>query len=354
MAMTGFRWAALLVLLAAAGGSVYAFWLHEKAYPSTSDAYMTAHVVRIEPQIGGRVLKLPVRDHQYVVQGQLLMQIDARPYRIAEQQAQAGLTLARQQQLAADAALSAAGASVRQRQAQLDNARRTYERDTRLLARQVVSQAQADADHDKLREAEAQLHAAQAAYQESLREQGEAGARIDVARAALDRARLNLSYTRISAPAPGTLGRLQVRPGDVVQDAQQLFPLVEDRTFWVDANYKETDLERIRPGQPATISMDMYPDKTFQGVVESLSPASGAAFSLLPPENATGNWVKVTQRFPVRVRVIRHSGDPPLRIGASCDVTIDTTRTVQNTQLSNHNRQRPDAEKRLSDAPETG
>jgi len=332
--MTRSRWAALLILLAVTGAGLYAFWRHERAYPGTSDAYLTAHVVRIEPQIEGRVVNLPVRDHQPVKQGQLLMEIDDRPYRIAVQQAQAELTLARQQKLAADAALSAAGATVSQRQAQLDNARRTDARDTRLLKKQVVSQAQADSDHDKRQEAEAQFHAVQAAYQESLREQGEAAARIDVARAALDRARLNLSYTRISAPVAGTLGKIQVRPGDVVQAGQQLFPLVEDRSFWVDANYKETDLERIRPGQPATISVDMYPDKTFQGIVESVSPASGAAFSLLPPENATGNWVKVTQRFPVRLRVTGGDSDTPLRIGASCSVTIDTTRIAQNTQLS--------------------
>ena len=334
MGMTGSRWVAQLILLSVAGGGLYAFWRHEIVYPGTSDAYLSAHVVRVGPQIGGRVVGLPVSDHQHVNQGQLLMEIDERPYRIAVQQAQAELTLARQQKLAAAAALSAAAATVSQRQAQLDNARRTYERDTRLLAKKNVSRAQADSDHDKLREAEAQLDAGQAAYQESLRAQAEAGARIDVARAALDLARLNLSYTHIKAPVSGILGKIQVRPGDVVQAGQQLFPLVEDRTFWVDANYKETDLERIRPGQPATINVDMYPDETFPGVVESVSPASGTAFSLLPPENATGNWVKVTQRFPVRVRVERTAGDPPLRIGASCSVTIDTTRVVQDTRLS--------------------
>jgi membrane fusion protein (multidrug efflux system) len=203
-----------------------------------------------------------------------------------------------------------------------------------LLAKQVVSQAQADSDHDKLRAAEAEFRVVQAGYRESLQEQHEAAARIDVARAALDRARLNLSYTRITAPVSGILGKIQVRPGDVVQSGQQLFPLVDDKTYWIDANYKETDLERIRSGQTATISMDMYPDETFHGVVESVSPASGAAFSLLPPENATGNWVKVTQRFPVRVRVTGSNADAPLRIGASCSVTIDTTQAVQHSHLS--------------------
>jgi membrane fusion protein (multidrug efflux system) len=327
--MTKFRWGLLLVSLMAAVGGLYAFWQHAIAYPNTSDAYISAHVVRIEPQIRGRVAKVPVKDHQRVVQGQLLLVIDDQPYRIALQQAQAQQTLAQQQKLAADAAVEVADALISQRQAQLDDVRRNYERDTRLLAGRAVSQAQTETDHDKLREAQAALEAGQASYQQSLQKQGEAAARIGVATAALDRARLDLSYTTINAPAAGVLGKVSVRPGDVVQDGQQLFPLVEDQTFWVDANYKETDLERIRPGQPATISVDMYPNKTFSGVVESMSPASGVAFSLLPPENATGNWVKVTQRFPVRVRVTTSDSDAPLRIGTSCSVTIDTTQSLQ-------------------------
>jgi membrane fusion protein (multidrug efflux system) len=325
--MTRTAWALLFVSLTLAAGGLYAYWRHELAYPGTADAYITAHVVRIEPQIGGQVVRLPVRDHQHVRQGQLLMEIDDSSYRIAVQEAQAELALARQQKLASDAAVEAAAALVSQRQAQLDDARRSYDRDTRLLERQVVSQAQADSDRDKLHVAQAAGKAAQAGYRQAVREQGQAGAQIGVARAALERARLNLSYTTINAPASGSLGEIAVRPGDIVQAGQQLFPLVEDQAFWVDANYKETDLARIHPGQPASISVDMYPHRTFHGVVESLSPASGVAFSLLPPENATGNWVKVTQRFPVRVRVTGNDSGVPLRIGTSCSVTIDTTRS---------------------------
>ncbi len=338
--MTRTRWALLLISLAAAAAGLYVFLQHEAVYPRTSDAYVTAHVVRIEPQIGGRITELPVKDYQAVDQGQLLMKIDARPYRIALQRAQAELALARQQALAADAAAQTAGATINQRQAQLDNIRRNYGRDTRLLVRKAVSQAQTDSARDRLREAEAALKAGQADHNRALREQDEAGARIGVAKAVLDQARLNLSYTTISAAASGSLGKISVRPGDLVQTGQQLFPLVEDQTFWVNANYKETELARIKAGQTATISVDMYPDTTFRGVVESLSPASGAAFSLLPPENATGNWVKVTQRFPVRVRVISRDRDTPLRIGASCSVTIDTSGSAEPGKLSSGQAQR--------------
>ena len=324
--MTRLRWSLLTAVLIMAAVGVYAFWRHAERYPSTSDAYVTAHVVRLEPQVGGRVTDVPVRDHQHVDEGRLLLQIDARPYRIAVQKAEAELALAQQQKLAADAGAIAASAKIDQRKARLDDAKRTYARDSRMLAHKAVSEAQTQTDHDKLREAEAGLKADQAALRRAVREQAESAARIRVAQAALASARLDLSYTRITAPAPGTLGEIGVHPGDIVQAGQQLFPLVEDRVFWVDANYKETDLHRIKPGQPAAIDIDMYPGRTFHGVVESLSPASGVAFSLLPPENATGNWVKVTQRFPVRLRISTDAdGLPPLRVGASSSVTIDTT-----------------------------
>jgi membrane fusion protein (multidrug efflux system) len=129
----------------------------------------------------------------------------------------------------------------------------------------------------------------------------------------------------VYAPANGRVSEIEIRPGTVVTKDIPLFALVENRGWWVEANFKETDLVRIRPGQPATIAMDMYPGKTFQGTVSQLSPASGIAFSLLPPENATGNWVKITQRFPVKVTIKAPPDDRPLRIGASSTVTIDTT-----------------------------
>ncbi len=320
-------WALLLLVLVIASAGGYLLWRHQRLYPHTADAYLGAHVVRIEPRVGGQVVRLPVRDHQQVTQGQLLVTIDERPYRIALQQAQAELKLAQQHQLAAEAALTAAEAAIEQQQAQLDNARRTYQRDRRLLAKHAVSQAQVDGDRDRLHEMQAAVAAQQAGRIQAQRTRGEAAARIGVAAAALAKARLELSYTSIVAPASGTLGEIAIRPGDILQPGQALFPLIEDQVVWVEANYKESDLSRIRPGQSARIAIDMYPDKTFRGVVESVSPASGVAFSLLPPENATGNWVKVTQRFPVRVRVLREDGAPPLRVGSSCAVTIDTTGT---------------------------
>jgi membrane fusion protein (multidrug efflux system) len=259
-----------------------------------------------------------------VQQGQLLLAIDPRPYDIALRRAQANHELAMQARAVALAAVDAASAQVTRRQAEHNDAADNNSRMQRLLKSQSVSKSQADTALNRLRETEASLKAAGSSLEQAQRELKEAGAKIQVAEAALSDARLKLSYTRITAPASGVLGELSVRPGDVVTAGQQLFPLVQDRPVWVDANFKETDLERIKPGQPAVVAVDMYPGKTFRGRVESLSPASGTAFALLPPENATGNWVKVTQRFPVRVLIPDVDAATPLRIGASSTVTIDT------------------------------
>ena len=151
---------------------------------------------------------------------------------------------------------------------------------------------------------------------------GDENAGIKAARAALEQARKDLGETRITAPANGLLGEVDLRPGSYVNAGDPLFALVENDPVWVDANFKETDLPRIRPGQPATVSVDLLPGKTFRGEVEGLSPASGAAFALLPPENATGNWVKVTQRFAVRIRIL--DPVPELRVRASAEVAVDT------------------------------
>jgi len=153
------------------------------------------------------------------------------------------------------------------------------------------------------------------------------------ASAGLDKATHERVKTHVTAPGAGWVTNVNLRPGSVVQAGTPAFAVIEDSNWWVDANFKETDLGRIKPGQKATISLDMYPGMTLDGVVESISAGSGATFSVLPPENATGNWVKVTQRFPVRVR-ITSTPDPdnPLRLGASATVTIDTAEAAQGGQ----------------------
>jgi membrane fusion protein (multidrug efflux system) len=149
-----------------------------------------------------------------------------------------------------------------------------------------------------------------------------AKASLNLAKAALDQTTLDQSWANISAPSSGWVTNVSLRVGDVVAANQPLFALISDGEFWVDANFKETELENIHSGQRATIHVDMYPGHSFEGVVQSISGGTGSAFSLLPPQNATGNWVKVAQRIPVRIRILNPDPAYPLRIGSSASVRV--------------------------------
>lgn len=322
------NWGIGVVVAMLVGMGLILYWRHQTLYPSTSDAYVRAHVVRIAPQVTGQVKAVHVCDNQMVHAGELLLEIDPAPFQIALNRAEANLDATRQEVSAAEAAVAAAKAQVDQRQAELQQTQEEENRVLPLVKKHLLPPSEGDRVRDALKEAKAQLEAARSDLDLARRKLGRTGpdnAQLRAAQASVAQARLDLEHTRIAAPADGITSNLNVRPGAVVQANSPLFALVESHDWWVDANYEETALERIKPGQSATIQVDMYPNRTFHGVVESLSPASGVAFSLLPPENATGNWVKVTQRFPVRVAI--HAADPaapPLRVGASAEVTIDT------------------------------
>jgi membrane fusion protein (multidrug efflux system) len=168
---------------------------------------------------------------------------------------------------------------------------------------------------------EAQLKAAQA----RLRASQAQTANVEEAQAAVEQARIEFDNATIKSPVDGIVGKVSIRPGSMARAGVPIFPIVDSSSWWVDANFKETDLTRIHPGQKATVTVDIYPSREFSGVVEAVSPASTSAFSLLPPENATGNWIKLTQRFPVRVSLSLKPDDPAMRLGASASVTVDTT-----------------------------
>jgi membrane fusion protein (multidrug efflux system) len=148
-------------------------------------------------------------------------------------------------------------------------------------------------------------------------------ARIATAQADVALAKLNLEWTRVPAPADGYVTQLSLRIGDVVKPQEQLFPFIESTNWWVEANFKETAVALIEPGMRATVTVDIYGDRKFEGKVESISRGAAASFSLLPPQNTTGNWVKVTQRIPVRVRILEQDPQYPFRLGASAAVSID-------------------------------
>ena len=162
--------------------------------------------------------------------------------------------------------------------------------------------------------------------QQKLGKLGNRNAQVRAAKAALNQAKLDLQHTHITAPADGKIVNFSARAGSMVAAGNPLFDIVEQSSWWIDANYKETQLDRIKLNQSADVVVDMYPDHTFKGHIESISAGSGSAFSILPPENATGNWVKVTQRIPVKIIINNTDKNFPLRVGASATVTIDTTK----------------------------
>ncbi len=304
-----------------------AYWLYEQAHPSTNDAYVQANVVYIAPQVSGPVQQIFVKNHEQVKKDQLLFTIDPRPFQDAVDKAKAVLKIARQQEQSEEEAIHIAADNLAQAKATLTDAQSNYNR-TKILVRKGQASLQ-DGDDTKaaFEEAKAALSAAQNQLKQAianLGEKGDANATVQQAKAELAQAKLNLSYTNVTAPVNGYLTNFSLRLGSTVQTGQTLFQLVDPSTWWLEANYKETDIARIKIGQHATIRLDMYPSHVFNGVVDSISRGSGSSFSVLPPENATGNWVKVTQRFQVKVVLTNPSKAYPLRIGASAVVNINT------------------------------
>jgi len=232
-----------LVLLVAAIWGLSIF-IRSFYYESTDDAFIESHVITVGTKLSNTVRDVLIDDNYEVTKGELLVQIDPRDYEIQLHEAQANY----------------------------DKAKSDYDRDMALVGSSAVSKQDLDTTR----------------------------AALDVTAAELDQAKLNLEYTRITAPVAGRITRKNVEPGDYIQTGQTLFSIVP-HDIWVTANFKETQLTHMLPGQPATIQIDAFPGKVFKGHVDSLQSGTGSRFSLLPPENATGNYVKVVQRLPVKI-----------------------------------------------------
>ena len=325
--------AVLLIIVIAIIVAGWFYWQHGLLYPSTDDAYLKANVIQIAPQVSGRIVEMDVVAHQKVKKDQLLLKIDPLPYQYALDQAQAAYDLAAKQVGVQAANVVSARSNVMRSEAAFTEARSHAKRIRALVKKGLVNKDEAEHADSLSRQAEATVNTANSELQKAVTALGENSVdNADVRKAAamLAQAEYDLANTSLIARHSGVLGDVNIRVGNVVRSNQPLFPMVEDHEFWIEANFKETDLQHIRPGQPVTIRLDMYPDIIIQGAVESVSPASGASFSLLPPENATGNWVKVTQRFPVRIAVMKADNMPDLRIGSSASVTVDTVSAAVN------------------------
>ena len=258
----------------------FSFWLYGKFYINTDDAYVNANIIQIAPRVTGKVKDLFVENNQYVKPGELLFKLDPETFEASLAEAKAGLSIAK---------------------AKLKIAKTTAERTLELVQKQVASAQEGDIANGNLEAAIAQ---------------------VNMSEAFLYSATLNVEYTHVYASTSGWITNMTLRAGNNVMANQPLFALVSDQQFWVDANFKEDQLENIEIDQKADIKIDMYPKHHFVGIVESFSSGTGNAFSLLPPENATGNWVKVTQRVPVRIKIINYDPKYPLRVGTSATVSI--------------------------------
>ncbi|EHD1695780.1 HlyD family secretion protein [Vibrio vulnificus] len=315
-----------LAACAIASGAMYLSWQYSDSHPSTEDAYVRAKILSVAPQVQGQVVTVEAKDFQAVNKGDLLLKIDARPYLLAVKQAKAAYQLAVQQHDVADKQVTEAVAGLDAARSNLTEAQLEYKRIDSLVARKLASAQDLDTAKNKLANAQASLEQARASVEKAIANRGEEGAEAAVvqqAAAQLAQAELNLSYTDITSPVDGIAGEINTHVGSVVSVGQTLFPVIIKDSYWVRANFKETDLTHIKPGMEAEVVIDMYPDRVWKATVEELSPASGTSFSLMPSENATGNWVKIKQRFPVRLALNVPKDAPQLRVGASTEVTVD-------------------------------
>ena len=311
-----------LALLALLGG--IAFYHYAGLTRSTENAYINADVVNVAAQVSGRVIDVHVADNQHVRKGDPLFDIDPEPFAIALSRAQADLALAKQAARQDSAEVSVARAQVVQIESDLANARANYARDKELVSQHFLSQQAADDAQTKSQSLQAVLEQARAKLTKALATPQQPDERGDVlkAQAAIEQAKLDLQHTHVTAAQDGQISNLTLTTGSLVAAGEPLFALIASNSFHIDANFKETELPGIHPGQDVDITIDMYPGQHFKGTVESLSGGTGTAFSLLPPQNATGNWVKIAQRVPVRIKFAQMDADHPLRIGATATVTV--------------------------------
>jgi membrane fusion protein, multidrug efflux system len=322
----------ILILVGIVPGIHY--YRYFETHVSTDDAYVDGTVGLVASRVAGTVLRLYVEENWRVKRGALLLTLDPRDYQVRVAAAEAQLSRARQTVDEMFAQLAAAQAGFRLAQSQLHQALIDYDRAQKLRARHVVSQEFYDQATTALRVAKADTALAQHQVAQARAALGgdiEDHARYDrpivrQAQAAVEAARLDLSYTTIRAPFAGIVTHKTVHVGNRVQVGEPLMAIVPVNRLYITGNFKETELTDVRVGQPAEVTADIYPGYVYKGNVDSISVGTGAAFALLPPENATGNWVKVVQRVPVKI-VLNGPvpADKPLRMGLSVEVTIDVS-----------------------------
>ena len=308
-------------------------WQTGGRYVTSENAYVKADIVQIAPEVSGRVIEVTVRDHAKIASGAVLLRLDPEPFRLALAKEEAELEAARSAVETARATYHETLSELGELQSRSEYLSRQADRQQELAARGVVPPTKVEEAMNDARVARERINVVRqrltrvlttlkgnpdlpADEHPSVREQ----------LADRDRAALDLLRTTIRAPIGGVAVNVRLQPGELVRASMPVFALVTERRPWVEANLKETTLTNVEVGQKVEVVLDIYPDVTWTGVVESISPATGAEFAILPPQNASGNWVKVVQRLPVRVQLEPHPGEPVLRAGMTATVSIDTGR----------------------------
>ena len=302
-------------------------------YVSTDNAYVKANVIIISPEISGRVTSVLVVDNQAVEADDVLLQLDSSPLEITLNRARAQMAVIRTEleSLRADY-----GETVVQAQQAEDKVRyldKRYKRQRKLLKQGLSSEEKHDEAKHDLQVARREVQIIQQRVQRVLAQlAGNEVLPVDqhprylTAQTTYDQAAIDLKATTIRAPASGIVSNMKLQVGEYAQAGKPIFSLIENQPIWVEANLKETQLTHILPGQQATIVADAYPDKIWESVISSIAPATGAEFSILPPQNASGNWVKVVQRIPINLVITDQANGPQLRAGMTVSVRIDTRR----------------------------
>ncbi|HTP61117.1 MAG TPA: HlyD family secretion protein [Burkholderiales bacterium] len=302
-------------------------------YAETDNAYVKAQVIPISAEVSGRVAEVPVRDQQRVERGALLFRLDPVPFQLARARAEAQLSVVRAEIETLRAEYRSARVDADEQSERIPFLERQLERQRRMKEKGMSREDLYDEAQNTLETGKTRLAAlreranrALAALNGKPDAPAEAHPRFLEALAMLDAAKLDLERTSVSAPAAGVVSNMKLRPGEFVERGAAKFSLVEEGMLWVEANYKETQLTDMREGQAASLSADAYPGIAWRARVTTIGAATGAEFAVLPPQNATGNWVKVVQRIPVRVAIDDVAGKPPLRAGMTVTVSVDTGR----------------------------
>lgn len=325
-------------LIAVLGAALW--WLWGGRYVSTENAYVKADIVQVSAEITGRVTDVFVKEHAMIKAGEPLLKIDPEPFAIALEKAEAELDQTRTQVAGLRAQYAEARAELKEAEGKTNFFDAQYDRQNQLKQRGVgfafrfeEADSNAAAARDRVAVLQQKIERILATLSGNPDLPADQHSLVREKAAVRDRAKLELDRTTVMASVSGVTVNVKLLPGEQVKAATPLFAIVSDTRPWVEANFKETELTHVRPGQSATILLDIYPDVSWDAEVESISPATGAEFALLPPQNASGNWVKVVQRLPVRLRLLPRANELPLRAGMTATVKVDTKRERRITQI---------------------